>query len=121
MQTDRELLILAAKAVGGKFSPGTTKRRTGETWDTWEWIGPQGITTQTGGTIYPLTDDGAALRLAVKMQIQITPGTYNKNEFTAFYAGKCEAVEYWSTLQDEFAATRRAIVRALAEIGKAMP
>lgn len=67
----------------------------------------------------PLRRDGDALRLAVKLQLQITPGTYNKDEFSAFHAGHGEAHERWGTMQDEYAATRRAIVRAAAEIGKA--
>lgn len=64
----------------------------------------------------PLTDDGDALRLAVKLQLQITPGTYNKDEFTAFRAAAGEAHERYSYLQDEYAATRRAIVRAAASL-----
>jgi hypothetical protein len=60
----------------------------------------------------PLKDDGDALRLAVKLRLQITPGTYNKDEFSAFHSGRGEAHEHWSTMQDEYAATRRAIVRA---------
>lgn len=96
--TDRELLELAAKAAG------------------LEWIG-HGIKIQTDfGYRWwnPLADDGDALRLAVKLKIQITPGTYNKDEFSAFHAGCGEAHEFCSALQDANAATRRAIVRAAA-------
>jgi hypothetical protein len=67
----------------------------------------------------PLTDDGDALRLAVKLQIQITPGTYNKDEFTAYNSARhVEAHERYWALQDEYAATRRAIVRAAAELAR---
>ena len=59
----------------------------------------------------PLTDDGDALRLAVKLRI-----------------GNLWAMQEWSRqdlqeantawISDPYAATRRAIVRAAAEIGK---
>ena len=107
---DKELLELAAKAAGvvslswGVDSP--ERQISGE---------GQFI----GATWNPLTDDGDALRLAVKLNIQITPGTYHKDEFTAFKAAGGEAQEFRSYQQNEYAATRRAIVRAAAEIGKA--
>ncbi|MDV7393684.1 hypothetical protein RZS08_20070, partial [Arthrospira platensis SPKY1] len=63
----------------------------------------------------PLTDDGDALRLAVKLEIAINP-----------YAGKTVVAnddikwfghEKWDCHDnDPYAATRRAIVRAAAEI-----
>ena len=121
MSTDRELLELAAKAAGGKFSPGTTKHRTGETWDDWEWIGPQGIDAPCfTGTGYPLTNDGDALRLAVILGF---------DEIAFFPLGDPPGITvndigisiHETYAQDPCAATRRAIVRAAAEIGKAMP
>lgn len=99
MKTDRELLELAAKAAGR--DPYFDGPHTPTSWD-------------------PLTDDGDALRLAVKLQLQITPGTYNKDEFSAFHAGQGEANERRHYLQDEYAATRRAIVRAAAAIWENM-
>lgn len=108
---DHKLLELAAKASGlkaqysdnfGDFSIGEPYTKGEKQWN-------------------PLTEDGDALRLAVQLKLQITPGTYNKDEFTAFHSGLGEAIEHWSALQDENAATRRAIVRAAAEIGKSMP
>lgn len=108
--SDRELLELAARAFGLR-------------WDTY---GIRGDGNWLDGnyqyleTWEPLEDDGDALRLAVKLQIQVTPGTYNKDEFTAFHAGKGEANEYRKYQQDDYASTRRAIVRAAAEIGRAM-
>lgn len=110
-ENDRELLELAAKAVG--FS-------------SWDWLGGDGLMNVYDAegrqsAWNPLTNDGDALRLAVKLNIQITPGTYNKDEFTAFKAAGGEAHEFRHFQQDEYAATRRAIVRAAAEIGKAMP
>lgn len=104
---DRELLELAAKAAGiAGF-----------------WV-DAGLNTGSNAVPViwnPFTDDGDALRLAVKLQLQITPGTYNKDEFSALnLARNAEVHEHWSVLQDEFAATRRATVRAAAHIGKSM-
>lgn len=109
--TDMELLKLAAKAAGMDYlvwTPGAAPIVPG-----WHRVGDR-------MAWHPLSDDGDALRLAVKLRLQVTPGTYNKDEFGAFSA-EAETYEYWSSLQDENAATRRAIVRAAAEIGKAMP
>lgn len=101
--TDRELLEAAARAAGYRFDSTNPfeiaqEHKGGTNWIEWN----------------PLTDDGDALRLAIKLKIQITPSTYNKDEFTAFRAAGGEAHEHWSTMQDEYAATRRAIVRAAA-------
>ena len=98
--TDRELLELAAMAVGLKEGIG------GAFW------------TKSGGIFDPLTDDGDALRLAVKLRLQVTPGTYWPNSTSAYRAGYAEAIE--RDVEDIYAATRRAIVRAAAEIGKGM-
>lgn len=115
---DRELLELAAKAAG-LFDDGyRAVFRDGEGWVC---IRPADDKCQFQSVWAPLTDDGDALRLAVKLQLQVTPGTYNKEEFTAFHAGRGEAHEYLHYKQDEYAATRRAIVRAAAAIGRAMP
>lgn len=112
MQSDRELLEMAARAA----------RAAGvQVIDTE--AGPQ-IIEWTNGSCEsyrvwrPLTDDGDALRLAVKLGLQVTPGTYNKDEFSAFRAGFSEVHEYRHFQQDEFAATRRAITRAAAAIGQ---
>lgn len=68
----------------------------------------------------PLTDDGDAFRLAVKLQI--VSGKYDD------YASACslgnpvvgEVTVWGHEEQDPAAAVRRAIVRAAAEIGKGM-
>lgn len=89
---DRELLELAAKAAGyaGLGS-----------WD--DKLGC--LTDYEGWTFDPLTDDGDALRLAVKLYL---------------WEVIMLAHRYVSNDVDIYAATRRAIVRAAAEIGKAM-
>jgi hypothetical protein len=95
--TDRELLKLAAKADGrdigcrgcGKFGC------VGEC----EWN--------------PLTDDGTALRLAVKLGMDVI--VYSNRTI----AGNSPANDWQEPhMSDPYAATRRAIVRAAAEIGR---
>lgn len=93
--TDKELLELAAKAID---------------LDT-EWSGPH-----TPRTWNPLADDGDALRLAVKMGLFIDlHGKYTRVSWP-FEPPKV-AEQHGD---DPYAATRRAIVRAAAEIGKSM-
>jgi hypothetical protein len=114
--TDKEQLELAAKAVGIKL----------------KWM------TQIGNGVkpdehfisnwHPLTDDGDALRLAVKLKMEVYHGNDEGEAVYASYVkpnsviGYC--VEYYDDLShkcDPYAATRRAIVRAAAEIGKNVP
>lgn len=108
-QTDRELLEMAANAaelsLAWSSMEGLSARRT-DTWAIWN----------------PLTDDGDALRLAVKLDMQIWRNT--GGTVSAMPPGG--VIGFWSRLKDEVApdpcaAYRRAIVRAAAEIGKAMP
>ena len=113
--TDRELLEQAAKAAGldGEWSEAyksfhinTAPLRNFVLWN-------------------PLTDDGDALRLAVKLGLCVIRETIRKpivsvvcnlktfNQLTAYRLA-------WEPLteNDPYAATRRAIVRAAAEIGE---
>jgi len=98
MKTDRELLDLAAKAS-----------KLAVIWD-----GDRALTER--GFWNPIEDDGDAMRLAVNLSIQVIPGTYNPEEASAYRAGACEAHEFVSFQQNMAAATRRAIVRAAAQI-----
>ena len=102
--TDNELLDLAGKAAGiiGEYRTESLYLSTG-----WEKVGAIFLEDDLGYW-NPLTDDGDALRLAVKLKIEIG---WVGNQVAANNA--CEIGDY--------AATRRAIVRAAAEIGKAMP
>jgi hypothetical protein len=69
----------------------------------------------------PLTDDGDALRLAVKLKMTIE---YCDEDFDKVNIGyELGDTLRWldePTYANELAATRRAIVRAAAEIGKGM-
>lgn len=110
---DRELLELAAKAYGIELD--------------WFRGGPEQVLTKWDGMPEstkpwnPLTDDGDALRLAVKlgMLIDDIERGYMAGHIVAT-AGPSMAA-YEPRNPDPYAATRRAIVRAAAEIGKAMP
>lgn len=80
--------------------------------------------SRNGHTWNPLTYDGDALRLAVTCKIALNPmlvDGLNRNLHESAAGG----VNRWTDCRekhngDPFAATRRAIVRAAAEIGKAM-
>ena len=98
---DRELLELAAKAAGIKFSEIGGGAR----------YAPQPGIMQPYVPWNPLEDDGDALRLAVKCAQLF--GFYRF--LRAWIAAM--ATENGSP-SDPLAATRRAIVRAAAEIGK---
>ena len=104
MQSDRELLEAAAKAAGlpvrWEHWPSTSKGA---------FYLPNGQSSERHGEGFtqwnPLNDDGDALRLAVKLRINVVP------EYV--YEGP------WldgGSLRDPYAATRRAIVRAAAAL-----
>jgi len=105
--TDRELLEAAAKAAGiethgwrphesrpGLYMPPITETGAYVVWN-------------------PLTDDGYALRLAVKLNIHITSSAFDAWASTP----GTDAIESLGT--DPYAATRRAIVRAAAALAGA--
>lgn len=105
--SDRELLELAAKAAGLKVRI---------------WEGHTGVMCAVdddchGRMWMPHIDDGDALRLAVKLRLQITAGRmgccirgFNGSYVTEPFMPGC----------DEMVVARRAIVRAAAEIGRSM-
>ncbi len=62
----------------------------------------------------PLTDDGDALRLAVRLDIDVVHAHGTRTAVAENTSG------YAAEGSDPYAATRRAIVRAAAEIGKEM-
>lgn len=99
--TDRELLEAAAKAADMDV----------------EWMASNFLHDwQTGREWNPLTDDGDALRLAVRLRI--TPNidcNMTEAEAATQVKGGFFAEPH---IDDPYAATRRAIVRAAAGIGK---
>jgi hypothetical protein len=99
---DKELLELAAKAAGvecKKTPIGFYLLDEDRNWN-------------------PLTDDGDALRLAVKLKLRVGVADNGLNAVAfnrdiGFYTERCKGEPY--------AATRRAITRAAAAIGEGMP
>jgi hypothetical protein len=107
--TDRELLELAAKAAGvellwhERWSCWYDHAKRNEGKDFMEWN--------------PLNDDGDALRLAVKLGIG-TDFDFSDGCGETSAAQTLQEYQYEKHGDDPYAATRRAIVRAAAEIGK---
>lgn len=94
---DRELLEMAAKAAGIEVVTPTMLEHN-------QWN--------------PIEDDDDALRLAVKLQLQIRPNDYDVMVVSRLPA-HITVAEVCDN-KDPCAATRRAIVRAAAEIGRGM-
>jgi hypothetical protein len=109
--TDRELLELAAKAAGieiqnAAFSSGPHLAGTLTRWN-------------------PLDNDGDALRLAVKLNLVIDSSSSEIEVFAPKHIIQTEWARVSmraseSNTADPYSATRRAIVKAAAEIGRAM-
>lgn len=104
---DKEMLELAAKAAGiDWFDDPAAKHGCG-------------LHMKSGPFWNPLTDDGDALRLAVKLHINIEIWNLGHVIRASIYVkdrGHGCFQEYY--IPEPYAATRRAIVRAAAEIGK---
>jgi hypothetical protein len=101
MNNDRELLEMAAKAAGIEYKEYHvlglyTPRRAASYWN-------------------PLTDDGDALRLAVKLGMWVIP----KDGWTDVMTKEGDLLPI-ERHDDPYAATRRAIVRAAAAIGESL-
>lgn len=101
--TDRELLELAAKAAGI---------------DLLYWQGDAGWLCETvdGSPRFcwnPLTDDGDALRLAVNLRLELRQFDDGRTRAAWIDSGGQLCIE---DAPDDYAATRRAIVRAAASV-----
>ena len=104
VSSDRYLLELAAKAAGIKIVD------CGCRYEEWPFKYAEGQVRR--GHWNPLKDDGDALRLAVILKLDIY-------FFIGFGEVHCEEVDE-PLSHDDYAATRRAIVRAAAAIGESM-
>lgn len=119
--TDRELLELAAKAAGLHIDDWNCDIAVMYFWD-----GDPQNPERNHYYWSPLTDDGDALRLAVKLDIEIYQGDDEGPAVFAGYWGKPERRDVARLYcieplaDDPCAATCRAIVRAAAEIGRRM-
>lgn len=104
MNEDKELLELAAKAAGIELDKG--------------WL----VYLEDDGEAFnPLVRDDHALRLAVKLKLIVDIGCgYAEARDPEYDPEPIKAMEYLNDHTDPYAATRRAIVRAAAEIGRGM-
>ena len=109
MSDDRELLTLAAKAAGIDIEPGYGHAGSPESEMFFQ--DDKGFCQSWN----PLTDDGDALRLAVKLSLNVS---IDYDCGMCFADGIEQHVE--TNRNDPYAATRRAIVRAASEIGRNM-
>lgn len=113
--TDREMLELAAKAAGLPLE-----------WQDGGWA----HCLDTGHEWNPLTDDGDALRLAVRLNLnvhvdcQALPPSIivenNTSQDPKYISAEEKGGALGTNLNLRLAATRRAIVMAAAEIGRNM-
>lgn len=106
---DKTMLELAAKAAGYDV-------RWHENWQCFVHVGPHNITnppTMAGQRMVwvPLTDDGDALRLAVKLKLSV------EHMAMEVIVTSLTGDVLLEPNDDPYAATRRAIVRAAAAIG----
>jgi len=115
MTTDRELLELAATAAGYEYGEinGAFKARIEQDVGT---CGTYGCQKHQWRDWNPLTDDGDALRLAVRLRLLIS--LHERFEVHVVWWRNGERGEIRETDKDSYVATRRAIVRAAAEIGR---
>lgn len=130
--SDRELLELAAKAVSMKLTDNGVRDLGNWEWlrcGDYEWGLYRNNANGTQRRWNPFIDDGDALRLAVKLCIELDHNRAgDQQRYVAASRPGCEmCFSPVNCVEDEFdepqriAATRRAIVRAAAEIGRAMP
>lgn len=126
--TDRELLELAAKAFGfGKknlpekphcWTESEYPKGSGKHGALWNYVG-YGDTAELWN---PLSDDGDALRLAVKLELIVGHDAEDKLAYAQVRHPYYSANEFYGGSGiNPYAATRRAVVRAAAEVGRGMP
>lgn len=123
--TDREMLEYAAKAAGYVWNAKIAEERAAKGLISLWLMPPDGSLGSTAWN--PLNDDGDALRLAVKLNIDLMNATDSEDgsegqSVTFPIRGDFDSITEWhDAASEKQSATRRAIVRAAAEIGKAMP
>ena len=107
--TDRALLEAAAKAAGLQI----------DFWFAGEDGADEASVVGQARAWNPLTDDGDALRLAVKLRMEIAPIEGGGVDVILWRDGAMFGEIISECAADPYAATRRAIVRAAAAIGGA--
>ena len=115
--TDKELLECAAKAAGIVIDYSHNSilggRKTG-----FDLVGSAVLDWHNGTKWNPLTDDGDAFRLAVRLNLLTFTARGIVTANASDRDGPCIR-EVFHDDADQYAATRRAIVRAAASIGVA--
>ncbi len=118
MSGDRELLELAAMAAGFQNYIDDVDRYGVAAL----YVRDDGIFV---GTWSPLSDDGDALRLAVKLRLRINREINCGCDIVEVFGPEADDMSCHCTTEgvvdDPYEITRRAIVRAAAEIGKGIP
>ena len=117
--TDRELLELAAKAAKIEVyesTDGTIQNR-----PVWVFIAGGGAGTMPYEEQWnPLREDAQALPLAVRLKMDIRPSEEIQTIHIWSDVLDRWIEEFYGSTNDPYTATRRAIVRAAAEIGKGL-
>lgn len=118
MSEDKELLELAAKAIGLEYFTWCGDGLREQKVHAVPHCGHQGMAWN------PISDDTDALRLAVFLNIAIEPRDDTGEVFATFMGSTGAKLEFFETREpfgnDKYAATRRAIVKAAAAIGRRM-
>jgi len=121
MSTDRELLEFAAKAIGLEYEVDSA----GAIW--YPPAPPDDGKAYSQTRFYPNADDAQAFQLMIDLRIDVE--FYRSNDVEGDSVGAslssgvtcCYCRENTALNPDIDSATRRAILRAAAEIGRAMP
>ena len=119
--SDHELLELAAKAAGVALYWSDDDPECDWVQGTYPRIPDYKVLEKWTWKVWnPLTDDGDALRLAVGLGIRIRPMPGFGDDCVLCSADHKNAWAQEPFASDPYAATRRAIVKAAAEIGRSM-
>jgi hypothetical protein len=114
VNSDHELLQYAAKAAGYEKD---------WQWNVY-WLSSAGGSVKIDNSWHkwnPLTDDGDAFRLAVKLGLRVGTDGQSLYPHIECWRSHYDTPRVFETCgEDPYAATRRAIVRAAAEIGRSM-
>ena len=116
-----ELLKLAAKAAGIQYDADASKPNpeSGAFWGLWlEFYREPSVYVRRYWN--PLTDNGDAFRLAVKLRLTVSWDRFNDEDYATATPPHTHQGYDFLVDQDPYAAARCAIVLAASEIGKAM-
>lgn len=115
MDSDRELLEMAARAAGLLDDGYRAVFRDGEGWVC---IRAADDKCPFQSVWAPLTDDGDALRLAVKLRLSVSVDDRPAGVVRVYVPDDKVPAQDEPATPDPYAATRRAVVRAAAELGR---